>query len=342
MNNLKISIIMPVYNSEKVITRAITSILNQTYKNFELIIVNDGSTDSTGEICKQIAEENNKIIYIEIENNGVSNARNTGMKKATGNYVMFIDNDDEYYENTVESVVDTLKNNPDLDLVVFSYDRIHISNNRTKQMRLSEGVNINDGKDKNIFIEKLQKECLFNQIWNKAFRRELLFNNKVEFDTNISSGEDYKFNIKFIDVVNNATYIDEILYKYYSGEGGLSLKTGPEKIYIKLDNLNAHRNLYKKMNYDITYIDNSYVYTCLSGLTAMKIKKDSKKTKEYIKKYVENEEIRSELKAIKQRTKSFKIKICIKFLNVRNVFIIKSYINILNIARAIYRKIRLG
>lgn len=341
MNNLKISIILPVYNSEKTISRTIKSIINQTYKNIELIIINDGSTDNSGKICKEFASNFNIIKYIEIENNGVSNARNLGIQNATGEFIMFIDSDDEYYTNTVEKVVQEIEKNSNLQQVVFSYDRIHIDTNKIKKMT-TENLEIVNGIDKNLFIEKLQKACLFNQIWNKAFKRDFLVNNGIQFDTNVSSGEDYKFNIQYIDFVNNSLYIDEILYKYYSGEEGLSLKTGPEKIYVKLDNLKEHRRLYEKMNYNTTYIDNNYVYTCLSGLTAMKIKNDSKKTRENINRYINNEEINNELLRIKKRSNSFKIKICIKFLTIKNIFILQVLINLLCFTRIIYRKIRLG
>lgn len=340
MNDIKISIILPVYNSEKIISRTIESIIKQTYNTIELIIINDGSTDNSGKVCEEYSRKYDKIKYIDIENNGVSNARNTGIKNATGDYIMFIDSDDEYYTNTVEKVVSKLDND-NLELVVFGYDRIHIDTNKIKQMRTKE-IEIKKGKNKNIFIEKLQKQCLFNQIWNKAFKRDILLKANIEFDTGISSGEDYKFNIQYIDLVDNALYIDEVLYKYYSGTEGLSLKTGPEKIYVKLDNLNEHRKLYEKMNYDTTYIDNNYVYTCLSGLTAMKIKKDAKKTREHIKKYIDNKEIKTELNNIKKRSKSIKIKLSINLLKIKNVFILKMFVDLLSFIRIIYRKIRLG
>lgn len=341
MKEIKISVILPVYNSEKVISRTIESIIKQTYNNIELIIIDDGSIDNSGKICEEYAKSYDMIKYINIENNGVSNARNIGIQNATGNYIMFIDSDDEYYINTIEKVVSELNKNENLELVVFSYDRIHINKNKTKQMR-TEAIDIKNGKDKNVFIEELQKKCLFNQIWNKVFKRDMLLNSNIKFDTNISSGEDYKFNIQYIDAVNNALYISDVLYKYYSSMEGLSLKTGPEKIYIKLDNLNEHRKLYEKMNYDITYIDNNYVYTCLSGLTAMKIKKDSKKTEKYIKKYIDNKAIRTELNNIKKRSKSVKIKLCIDLLKIKSTFILKMLVNLLSFTRMIYRKIRLG
>lgn len=340
-NKIKISIIVPVYNSEKTISRTIESIINQTYKNLELIIINDGSTDNSREICSQYASQYEQIRYIEVENKGVSHARNIGIKNAIGKYIMFIDSDDEFYENAVEEMLCKMEKKSNFELLVFAYERIHINTNKIKIMRTND-ILLSEGKDKNIFIETLQTNCLFNQIWNKVFIKEVLISNHILFDETISSGEDYKFNIQYIDVINDAAYVDKVLYKYYSGNEGLSLKTGPEKIYTKLDNLESQRKLYVKMNYDTTYIDNNYVYTCLSGLTAMRDKTDSKKTKEYIQNYIDNEEIRNELSSIKKRSKNLIIKICIEILLIKRVFLLNFFAKMLRIARVIYRKIRLG
>lgn len=341
MDNIKISVILPVYNAEKTISRTITSIINQNYDNYELIVINDGSTDNSAKICKGFLEKNPKIKYIELENNGVSNARNCGIKNSTGDYIMFIDSDDEYTSIALQTVIEKLQEDTTLELIAFSYERIHINTNKVKIMH-TNNIEIKEGNNKNIFIEKLQRQCLFNQIWNKVFKRDVLNGSSVEFDVTVSSGEDYKFNIQYIDLIKNAIYIDKVLYKYYSGVEGLSLKTGPEKIYVKIRNLNEHKKLYEKMNYDITYIDNSYVYTCLSGLTAMKVKDNSKKTTEYFRKYINNEDIRKELNEIRKRSKSLKIKLCIRILTIKHVFILKAVVNVLSITRIIYRKIRLG
>ena len=339
MENKKISIILPVYNAEKTISRTIDGVLKQINENYELIIINDGSQDSSGEICKKYSSQNTKIKYFEIENSGVSNARNIGLEKATGDYIMFIDSDDEYCKNTL-SELDLFISN-DIDLVVFGYERIHVDSNKIRIMTTNP-INIEDGKIKNIFIEQMQKNYLFNQIWNKAYKRKILKENKIFFDVNISSGEDYRFNLKYIDVINNAIYIDKILYKYYTSEEGLSLRVRPDKIYIKLENLEEQRKLYYKMKYPTDYIDKNYVYTCLSGLTAMVNKDNPKKTEEYLKLYTQNKEIEKELKSIRKKTKDLKIKISISILLIKNILLLRWIVNVLIKLRKIYRKIKLG
>ena len=338
MKKEKISIVLPVYNSQNTIARTIDSVIKQTYDNYELIIINDGSIDNSESICLEYADKYKKIKYIKIENKGVSNARNLGIDNATGNYVMFIDSDDEYYKNTLETVYKYIEQRN--DLIIFGYNRIHVSKNKTKEMNTNVTY-LKDGKEKNIFIEKMQREYLFNQIWNKVYKTKILKDNNIKFDTKIASGEDYRFNLKYIDCINDAIYIDKVLYNYYSTDNGLSLKTGPDKLYIKIENLKQQKLLYIKYGYDIKYIDDNYIYTCFSGLTAMVEKQSFKKKREYIKKYVQNQEIREELISIKQRHKGIKIKIYINFLLIKKIFLLCTFAEILIFIRKIYRRIRL-
>ena len=107
---IKISIIMPVYNKEKYLKNTIDSILKQEYKNFELIIVDDGSTDKSKYICDEYASKDSRIKVYHIKNEGVSNARNIGLKYATGDYIQFIDADDTINTNTFSKYIDILNN----------------------------------------------------------------------------------------------------------------------------------------------------------------------------------------------------------------------------------------
>lgn len=339
MEREKISIILPVYNSQNTIARTIDSIIKQTYDNYELIIIDDGSTDNSASICTEYERKYEKIKYKRIDNKGVSNARNIGIDNAIGNYIMFIDSDDEYREDTLECVYKYIEQNN--DCIIFGYNRIHVHKNKTKEMN-TDMILLENGKEKNIFIEKMQKEYLFNQIWNKVYKTKILKDNNIKFDTKIASGEDYRFNLKYIDCINNAIYINKVLYNYYSTDSGLSLKTGPEKLYVKLENLKQQKLLYNKYGYDIKYIDNNYIYTCFSGLTAMVENQSFGKKREYIKKYVLNQEIHEELKNIKKRQKGFKIKVYVNFLLIKNIFLLQLFSEILIFIRKIYRKIRLG
>ena len=120
MNKEKITIVVPIYNAEKYLERCIKSILDQTYENLEIILVNDGSTDKSLEICEKFKAEDNRIIIINKENGGVSSARNKGIDAATGKFIIFIDADD-YIEKEMFEVLeeDLFKNNVDISMCGF-------------------------------------------------------------------------------------------------------------------------------------------------------------------------------------------------------------------------------
>ena len=126
MNKL-ISIIMPVYNAEKYLNRSIESIMNQTYNNIEIILVNDGSTDNSLEICTSYQEKDNRIKLINQANKGVSFARNKGIDEATGDYIMFIDSDDYVEKNMIEDMVSKITED-DIDLVISGIKMDYIKN----------------------------------------------------------------------------------------------------------------------------------------------------------------------------------------------------------------------
>ncbi|MEQ9231113.1 MAG: glycosyltransferase family 2 protein, partial [Cyclobacteriaceae bacterium] len=111
----KVSIIIPVYNAELFLAETINSVLNQNFKDFELLLVNDGSTDGSGQICQSF--EDDRITYLEIENGGVSNARNIGFKKSKGDYLAFLDADDVWLENRLGRTVELLDTDQELGLV---------------------------------------------------------------------------------------------------------------------------------------------------------------------------------------------------------------------------------
>ena len=104
----KITVIVPVYNVENYLNKCLDSLINQTYKNLEIIVINDGSTDNSGTICQEYAQKDNRIVYIEKENGGLSDARNAGLDRMTGSYVTFVDSDDWIEQDYVEVLYNKL------------------------------------------------------------------------------------------------------------------------------------------------------------------------------------------------------------------------------------------
>lgn len=274
MKKKDISIILPVYNAEKIIDRTINTIEKQSYNNFELIIINDGSTDHTKEICLQHSEKNPKIKYIEIENNGVSNARNLGVSMAKGEYICFIDSDDEYDSKFLETMVRQIE---EKKLVVCAYDRINEKNGNIREIKVNKDINTKKIKQQ---IEILQSNLLFNQVWNKIYSKNIIKENNIKFDKNLSIGEDYVFNIEYIKYIESIEYIDKILYKYYTKETGLSLLKRDNKLKIKLENWKKNKKLYIEKGWNLEYLYNQYIQICLAGISKFVF---HKKFKENIK-----------------------------------------------------------
>ena len=141
---MKISVIIPVYNVEKYLKRCLDSVINQTYKNLEIILIDDGSTDKSGNICDEYAAKDKRIIVIHKENGGLSDARNKGLDICTGDYISFIDSDDWIENGFYEYVVNNVKDN---DLLIFDY---YITN----------GKNSKWIKYKNTEVELSKEKCL--------------------------------------------------------------------------------------------------------------------------------------------------------------------------------------
>lgn len=324
MNRNKISIILPAYNCEKVIERTIKSIEKQFFDFIELIIVNDGSTDNTREICLKYSEKNSKIKYVETENYGVSNARNIGISKAEGEYICFIDSDDEYYPSFINKINQYINGDK---LLVFAYDRINVNSGKIRKMRICN--DFNNQKEMKSQIEMLQANFLFNQVWNKVYLKKIIKENNIKFDIGLSMGEDYIFNLEYMKHIQNIEYIDEILYKYYTKETGLSLQKRDNKLKIKLENWKKNKELYNEKKWNLEYLYKQYIQICLAGISKFVF---NKHFKENLKNNIVDYD---QFKEIFKKSKSRKNKIIAKMF-LKNKII---YLYIIGILARIYRKL---
>lgn len=201
---MKISIIIPVYNAEKTLNKCLDSIINQTYKNLEIIIINDASIDSSLDIIKKYEKENKNIILINNkENKGIGYSRNNGIKKASGDYISFIDSDD-YIENNMYEIITKNINKSKPDLLIFNYNRI-IKN------KVFDNEYIFNNK---ITTFKESPEIIYNinlSPWNKIYKKELI--KDVLFPEDLKY-EDALFVVKSYNKAKNISIIDNKLYNY--------------------------------------------------------------------------------------------------------------------------------
>lgn len=204
---MKVSVIVPIHNAEKTLSRCVESILAQSYRNLEIILVNDGSTDGSLEICQKFVDVDNRVVVINKINGGVSSARNSGLNVATGDFIQFVDADDTLKPNMTENLVETiLKSNA--DVVICGYNRIGakiVTVKRPKDAFYSDPLAFKDA-----FVE-LYKNALFNAPWNKLYRRGKI---KDLFDENISRGEDLLFNLAYFSNCDKIYVTSNNLYNY--------------------------------------------------------------------------------------------------------------------------------
>ncbi|MCQ2584370.1 MAG: glycosyltransferase [Treponema sp.] len=228
----KISCIVPVYKSEKFIERCINSLLNQTYSNFELLLIDDGSPDNSGKICDDFALKDSRIKVVHKKNGGVSSARNIGVQNATGNYVCFVDSDDSVCNTYLEKLIKPSISD-DVDIVISG---INWENTDGKFVSLNCGVTEKKIMERKEFLQfyKIlredvgQNEIVLNAPVNKLYKKEFL--NNLLFNTDMSLCEDLVFNLNYIEKCQKFCFIPDCLYNYFRNGSSATNSINPEKI----------------------------------------------------------------------------------------------------------------
>jgi len=217
----QISVIIPVYNAEKYLQRCVESLITQTYKDFELILINDGSKDNSLSICNELKAKYDFIQVIDKPNGGASSARNAGLDVAKGKYVCFVDSDDwcepEYLQTLYNLIT---KNDYDLSMIGINY----IQNNVSSKLNIYSDTKIITDKEK---LNLLQAGCFCNRLtdfgtdtigmgtpWDKLYKLEIINSNKLRFNTNIKVGEDKYFIWNYFKYIDTFIYSPENLYNY--------------------------------------------------------------------------------------------------------------------------------
>lgn len=241
----KISIIVPVYNCEKYIGMCIESIQGQTYQKLEIILVNDGSKDRSGEICRSYAVHDARIRYIEQENQGVSAARNHGIKKATGTFVVFVDADDTITNDACEKLAGHITEG--VDLILCGFKRIFYRGEHLVSQYdvLPECKNLTDQETLGKYFGRLYETTLLTSVWAKMYRKQALERHMPVFQEDLALGEDALFNLKFLKDCGNIAVENSALYVYNqrAGSGSLTKDDGRTRLALSENVLNAAEEL---------------------------------------------------------------------------------------------------
>ncbi len=234
-----VSVVVPVYNAEKYLPVCLRSILRQSYRQLEVILVNDGSKDGSLAICKKFAAKDSRVRVIDIPNGGVSNARNTGLAAATGAYVQFVDSDDILHRHMVRRMMAELERTG-ADLAICDMQRVFVRGLRSKSVRIMHGKLPPELRciGSETFLQRLP--WLLHEVGgmespcNKLYRLFLLRKHGVCFPADMRYGEDLMFNIDYFAVCGDVVFLDQPLYRYMYW-GGLSLtRRCPPDMYAQL------------------------------------------------------------------------------------------------------------
>ena len=220
-----VSIIVPVYNVEQYLSKCLDSLINQTYRNLEIICVNDGSKDESYRILDQYSKRDSRIVIVNQDNQGLSCARNTGMQYVHGLYLMFVDSDDWIDIDTCESAINCAEKY-NADLVFWGYIKEYADRSVKKSLLWDNECCFDDDEVKKYLHKRLfgldgvelshpEYANSFETAWGKLYKSTIVLDNHVKFvDTSIIGTEDALFNIEAIGYVNKAVYLDKCMNHY--------------------------------------------------------------------------------------------------------------------------------
>jgi len=221
MNNL-VSIIVPVYNSESYLRRCILSIINQTYYNLDIILINDGSSDSSLNICKEFSEKDKRITVISTKNKGASHARNIGLSSSKGQFVAFVDSDDYLEQNSIEQCVFLMQNNNDIDIVSFNWNTCYDDGRIIKTKVFDQETQIINKTELINAISLNDFAYGGGFVWNKFFRRSLIDKSNYYFDESLIFYEDKLWTIGIANNSNKVLGTNFVGYNYCIHDSSLS------------------------------------------------------------------------------------------------------------------------
>lgn len=243
--NILVGIIVPVYNASKYLARCIESIINQTYKNLEIILVDDGSTDSSYSICLDYKRKDSRITVIHTENKGVSSARNIGLENSSGQWVYFVDSDDWIGEKAIENL---LEEPMDAGCLYLHQAATASLRNGGTDFYCKEWpysfydslIELEDVRD----LRLLDEILIYGTPWGKLYNRDVIIKNNICFDANISFHEDHCFYFEYLSKINRIKVISSVQYYYRTDNDSKSLSRdrsfhNPYKLLYSADLLAA-------------------------------------------------------------------------------------------------------
>lgn len=221
MDNCKVSVIVPVYNAEEFLHRCVDSLLNQTLEDIEIILIDDGSKDSSPAICDEYAEKHDNITVLHLENGGPARARNKGIEFAKGEYLAFCDSDDYVELNMYEKLyANAVEYHTDIAMCKYSFD---YDGKIVPAKFKYDSYYENRDAVKNGLLKRIYDSNFDGLVGptNKLYTRQMVVDNDIKFDESMLRGEDFWFNFGCLKVAESLSFIEDCLYYYYQNESSI-------------------------------------------------------------------------------------------------------------------------
>lgn len=280
-----ISVIVPVYNAENYIAKTIESILLQSFVDYELVIIDDGSQDKSKQICDMYAKKDNRIKVIQKINKGVSSARNLGIENCRGEWICFVDSDDIVHSNYLTDFYNVIKSNKETDLVIASFKQVF---NSYEKYFILEPQNYITEKFTEA-IKELREKRAFGIPWNKLFRVDIIKEYKLRFNEDLSSYEDELFVLEYLSKAKQITTISDVVYSYNMFDC-TSLSRKYIDVEKRIQTADLLYNASMRICFDYHYCKEQYVrhfYLGIQSLYVPTIKFSYSKRKKIIQRYEE-------------------------------------------------------
>lgn len=280
-----VSVVVPVYNVEQYLNRCIESLINQTYENIEILLIDDGSADDSPQICDEWTIKDSRIKVYHKENGGVSSARNIGLKKCHADYVLFVDPDDYVANNFVEVLLDSIVNN-NCDMAIINF--IEKYSDETIE-------NVNHFKTEKKLLKKADfldhiydSNSYYGGPCNKIYLKKIIDDNNITFNEKVHYGEDLLFTVRYADKSQNFYYeYDENLYYYFRRDESVTNSKFNKKTASFVNIAEQLIDIFEKNKVDSSRIKKQYICFYFKALYYLENNKDFSKMeyKKIIKKY---------------------------------------------------------
>lgn len=342
LSNVTISILMPVYNSQEYLKNTVQGVINQSYKEWELILVDDGSKDNSKNICIELQKIDNRIRFVNKENTGVSDTRNIALDNAKGKYIAFIDSDDSVHKDYLKILLSSIeKSNGQLAVCGFKERKISSNGQIEELSRVFYPKEVIATEDMKDLIMDFGNSGLLNPLWNKLYSRKIIEENNIRFKEEVETGEDFIFNLQYFRKINNICFSKGELYYYIRRNNNSITYQYIDNMYEKgleihnlLEDFLKDMNFYNSKNKYILYGNHLMgVFSAFLNLFHKDCKLTLKQKKHYIKAIV-NREYVSECAVNRKRDKGL-IGLTALLVRIKNSTIICSVFKGISLVRLV-------